>query len=119
MKIAKTGMTAVLLGVALAATSFASTPANAAPKPLQHAAGRISAVDANAMSLTVDVNGKSEQLSYTVATAILEGGKSVTPAALTSGEKVKVAFENKAGKHVATSIEIFKTATPASATKSK
>jgi len=48
------------------------------------------------MSLTIAVNGKSEQVSYTAPTAILEGGK-----------------------NVATSIEIFKGTGAATPAKSK
>ncbi len=121
MKTGKTGITAVLLGVAFAATSFAATTASATPaaKPLQHTAGKISAVDASAMSLTIAVNGKSEQVSYTASTAIREGGKNVAASALATGEKVKVAFEAQAGKNIATSIEIFKGAGAATPAKSK
>ncbi len=118
MKNAKTGLTAVLLGVAFAATSFASTASTAAT-PLHHAAGKISAIDSGAKNLTLAVNGKTEQVSYTAATTILEEGKNVAASALVAGEKVRVAFEEKAGKNVATSIEILKTASPAAATKSK
>ncbi len=118
MKNARTGLTAVVLGVAFAATSFAATASTAAT-PLHHAAGKISAIDTSAKSLTLAVNGKTEQVSYTATTTIREEGKNVAPAALASGEKVRVAFEEKAGKNVATSIEILKSASPASATKSK
>jgi Cu/Ag efflux protein CusF len=120
MKNGKTGLTAVLLGIAFAATSVAAhASTSAATKPVQHAAGRISAVDTHAQSLTVAVNGKSELLTYTSATAIREDGKTVAPSALAAGEQVKVAFEERSGKNVATSIDIHKTATPASATKSR
>ena len=121
MKNARTGLTAVLLGFAFAATSVASTEAaatGAAAKPL-HVAGKIAAVDANAKSLALVVNGKTEQIAYTPTTAILEDGKTVAASALAAGERVTVAFESQAGRNVASSIEILKTAAPASATKSK
>ena len=123
MKNGKTGLTAVLLGIAFAATSGAAIattgPASAQLHPAQHVAGKISALDANAMTLTLAVNGKSEQVSYTAATAIREDGKSVAPSALATGEKIRVAFEEKSGKNVATNIDILRAATPAAATKSK
>ena len=123
MKNARTGLTAVVLGIAFAATSFAVTAtsgatAATAARPL-HVAGKISAVDANARSLKLIVEGKTEEIAFTTSTAILEDGKTVAASALAAGEKVKVAFESQAGRNVASSIEILKTAAPASATKSK
>lgn len=114
MKNRKLGITAALLGLAFAAASFAAA---AAPAKALHTSGKITAVDATAMSVTIAAAAKSETIFYTATTVIQENGKPVAASTLAVGAQVKIAYEVTAEKNVAQKIEIGVAAKPANKPK--
>ena len=114
MRITRIGIAAVLSLTLFAATGFAAT---AAPK-VHHANGKVSAVDAGAMNLTLSAKNNHEKISWNASTAIVENGKSVPASAISTGEEVRIAFTPESGKNLASRIEIVRNgATAASAKK--
>ncbi|MEO8277180.1 MAG: hypothetical protein ABI639_13275 [Thermoanaerobaculia bacterium] len=103
MKTWKNVTAGAVLGVSLAAASFAAAPAAKA----NHCSGKVDAVNAQAMSIDLTVAGKSEKVTWDAQTAVVENGQTVAASKLAAGESVKVTWAEKAGQKVASRIEIL------------
>ena len=75
--------------------------------------GQIQTVDADSKTLTLINDGEEMMLAFDERTAILESGRPVQPASITSGTPATVKYTQRGGKRWARKIELVPAEPPA------
>lgn len=75
--------------------------------------GQIQTVDAGSKTLTLINDGEEMMLAFDERTAILESGRPVQPASITSGTPATVKYTQRGGKRWARKIELVPAEPPA------